>query len=146
MEDYLVWLLTRSPPTNAETSATWPFLGLMPVCPPDSLTRQGKALKPMPKKNAWLAPILGKEAVPADESDLNSVETIWLPNATIARKWMHYIRDTKIPDSTPPPAPKGLKYQEESLRGRPKLILRADFPLHNPLQRQRSWQDSGKIN
>ena len=48
--------------------------------------KAGKALKPMPKKNAWLAPILGKEAVPADESDLNSVETIWLPNATIARK------------------------------------------------------------
>jgi len=71
--------------------------------------KAGKALKPMPKKNAWLAPILGKEAVPADESDLNSVETIWLPNATIARKWMHYVRDTKIPDSTPPPAPTRIK-------------------------------------
>jgi len=35
---------------------------------------------------------------------------IWLPNKAIANAWEHYIRDTKIPDETRPPAPFNLKF------------------------------------
>ena len=32
-------------------------------------------------------------------------KSVWLPNETIAKAWMSYVKDTAIPDTTPPPAP-----------------------------------------
>jgi pimeloyl-ACP methyl ester carboxylesterase len=69
----------------------------------------GQPLIPMPVGGAWLAPLLGKTAVPAAAFQGDKSNAVWLPNAAIARAWMHYIRDTKIPDRTPPPAPTDLK-------------------------------------
>ena len=69
----------------------------------------GQRLKPMPTKGAWLAPLLGKQAVPAAKFVGNKDKATWLPNKTIARKWMQYVKDTKIPDQTAPPAPTDLK-------------------------------------
>jgi pimeloyl-ACP methyl ester carboxylesterase len=71
--------------------------------------KSGQPLKPMPTQKAWLAPLLGDEAVPSGKFSGNKTKAVWLPNAAIARAWMHYIRDTKIPDRTPPPAPTDLK-------------------------------------
>jgi len=69
----------------------------------------GQPLKPMPINKSWLAPLLGKQAVPAAAFQGDKSNAVWLPSAAIARAWMHYIRDTKIPDRTPPPAPTDLK-------------------------------------
>ncbi len=33
------------------------------------------------------------------------MQAIWLPNEAIAKAWMHYVKDTAVPDTTPPPAP-----------------------------------------
>ena len=65
----------------------------------------GGQLKPMPTDGAWLAPLLGNQAVEAGSFQGNQRESVWLPNAEIAGKWMHYVRDTEIPDCSPPPAP-----------------------------------------
>ena len=65
----------------------------------------GRKLKPMPTGKAWLAPLLGKEVVEAGKFEGNRKESVWLPNAEVAKKWMHYVRDTEIPDCSPPPAP-----------------------------------------
>jgi len=64
----------------------------------------GGKLKPMPLDQAWLAPVLGDKAVPAVEvAEPNRM--IWLPDEKTAKAWMHYVKDTAIPDSSPPPAP-----------------------------------------
>lgn len=65
----------------------------------------GKTLSSMPDESPWLAPLTGKTAVPASEFSGNAETAIWLPNEPIAKAWMAYVKDTRIPDTTPPPAP-----------------------------------------
>ncbi len=65
----------------------------------------GETLSPMPTDKAWLAPLNSAEAVPASEFSGDPLEAIWLPNQLIAKSWMHYVRDTELPDTTPPPIP-----------------------------------------
>lgn len=71
--------------------------------------RAGQPLRNMLVDKAWLAPVLGKKAVPAKKFIGNPSKAIWLPNQKIAKIWMHYVRDTEIPDTTPPPAPTNLR-------------------------------------
>jgi hypothetical protein len=59
----------------------------------------------MPADAAWLAPLLGTEAVPAAKFTGDAKSAVWLPSEPIARAWMQYVKDTAIPDTTPPPAP-----------------------------------------
>src|SRR5262249_31093866 len=33
----------------------------------------------------------------------------WLPNEAVAKAWGEYVKDTKVTDATPPPAPTGLR-------------------------------------
>ncbi len=77
--------------------------------------KPGAPLKPMPTENAWLAPFQGKKAVPAGQFDGDTKTAAWLPNAAIAEKWMAYVKDTKIADTTPPPAPTHLKVDGNQL-------------------------------
>ena len=68
----------------------------------------GRSLRKMQTSQAWFAQVLGDKAVPAKEYPGNPNQAVWLPNAKIAQQWMHYVKDTAIPDKTPPPAPFGL--------------------------------------
>ena len=77
--------------------------------------KTGQPLKPMPVHDAWLAPLLGQQAVPAGKFTGDETEAVWLPNAAIAHTWMHYVRDTEIPDPSPPPAPTNLKVDGHTL-------------------------------
>ncbi len=70
--------------------------------------RPGDPLVAMPAKEAWLAPLLGAEAVPAADFSGDVDGAVWLPNETVARAWMSYVKDTAVPDTTPPPAPTDL--------------------------------------
>jgi len=65
----------------------------------------GGALGGMPRKSAWLAPLLGTAAVPAAEFEGDKKKAVWLPNATVAKAWAAYVKDTAVRDTTPPPAP-----------------------------------------
>ena len=64
----------------------------------------GKPLKTMPRSDAWLAEIAGFKAWPVHKAP-NSETLAWLPNETIAKKWMQYVKDTAVADTTPPPSP-----------------------------------------
>lgn len=75
----------------------------------------GKKLSPMPTKNAWLAPLLGKKAQPKLKFQGNPLEAAWLPNAKIAQTWMQFVEDTKITDLTPPPSPTHLRRKGKQL-------------------------------
>jgi len=68
-------------------------------------TEPNQSLKPMPTSNSWLAPLLGKRAVPARKFTGDEKQSVWLPSKAIADKWMQYVKDTRITDQTPPPSP-----------------------------------------
>lgn len=71
----------------------------------------GDPLLPMPTEQAWLAPVLGGEAVPAGKYKDDARKAGWLPGEAIARAWMEYVKDTKVTDATPPPVPTNVRLQ-----------------------------------
>ena len=77
--------------------------------------KAGQPLKPMPAKDSWIAPLLGVTAVPAAAFKGDRNKAVWLPNKTVAQQWMQYTLDTKVIDTTPPPAPKNVKWTGRTL-------------------------------
>lgn len=71
--------------------------------------KSGDPLKPMPTEGVWLAELLGSEAVPAGKFSGDPKLAVWLPNEKVAKKWMQYVKDTEVKDSTPPPAPRNVR-------------------------------------
>ena len=71
--------------------------------------KSGDPLKPMPTGDAWLAPLLGDAAQPAAQFTGDATKAVWLPNELIAQDWAAYVKDTAIPDTTPPPAPTNVR-------------------------------------
>lgn len=77
-------------------------------------------LKPMPDHDAWLAPLQTGEAeivapVPAANYTGELTGSIWLPNRAIAEAWTHYMIDTAVVDTTPPPAPSNVQLIDNEL-------------------------------
>lgn len=77
--------------------------------------KRGAPLRAMPASDAWLAPLQGTEAKSAADFAGDATKASWLPNAAIARAWQHYVRDTAVPDTTPPPAPSNLRVNGRTL-------------------------------
>lgn len=71
----------------------------------------GAPLVAMSADQAWLAPVTGAEAVPAAKFAGDPLKAAWLPDETIARAWMQYVKDTAVTDATPPPAPTNVRVQ-----------------------------------
>lgn len=99
----------------------------------------GDRLKPMPTETAWLAPVLGTEAIPAAKYEGEPKQAIWLPNEVIAKKWENYVRDTEIPDETPPPAPTEVKLEGKT------LTWNAVGDLESGLSHFEIWRDGEKV-
>jgi hypothetical protein len=77
--------------------------------------KSGGELRPMLKDTAWLAAIGSTEAVPASAYKGDTAQAIWLPNESVAKMWMQYVKDTAVPDTTPPPDPTNLKVNGATL-------------------------------
>lgn len=75
----------------------------------------GDSLKPMPTENAWLAGPTGFKAVPSREFEGDPLKAAWLPDERIARRWMEYVKDTEVTDTTPPPAPADVRLSQNTL-------------------------------
>jgi pimeloyl-ACP methyl ester carboxylesterase len=75
----------------------------------------GDPLRAMPVDRAWLAPVLGGEAAPAAKYPGDPLKAAWLPNEGIAKAWAEYVKDTKVTDPTPPPAPTNLRVEGNKL-------------------------------
>jgi pimeloyl-ACP methyl ester carboxylesterase len=75
----------------------------------------GEALRAMPTDTAWLAPVLGGEAVPAAKYAGDPLKAAWLPGEVIAKAWTEYVKDTRVTDATPPPAPTNVRVQGNTL-------------------------------
>jgi hypothetical protein len=87
----------------------------------------GDPLKAMPTDRAWLGPFLGGEAVPAAKYPGDPHKAAWLPNEAVAQAWMEYVKDTKVSDAAPPPAPTNVR-----VRGN-KLTWEAEADLESGL-------------
>ena len=77
--------------------------------------KSGGELRPMVKDAAWLAALGSSEAVAARGYTGDASLAIWLPNESVAKLWMQYVKDTAVADTTPPPAPKNLQVQGATL-------------------------------
>jgi hypothetical protein len=75
----------------------------------------GDPLVAMPADQAWLAPPTGIEAAAAAKFSGEPLKAAWLPNEAMARAWMEYVKDTKVSDTTPPPAPTGVRLKGNTL-------------------------------
>src|SRR3984957_12177745 len=71
----------------------------------------GDPLVAIPTDQAWLAPPRGGEAVSAARFIGEPLKAAWLPNEALAKAWMEYVKDTKVSDTTPPPAPTNVRAQ-----------------------------------
>ena len=74
-------------------------------------SQSGKRLGPLPLDDVWLAKPLGGEAHAAADFVGDPRKAAWLPNERIAHLWEHYVRDTEVPDITPPPAPSQIRLE-----------------------------------
>ncbi len=75
--------------------------------------KPGDPLEAMPKGEGWLVPLdvaSAKVVAPASESTFTGLleTSVWLPGEAIAQAWSQYVKDTAIPDTTPPPTPTNL--------------------------------------
>lgn len=68
-------------------------------------SRLGQPLKEMPGEDVWLAQPDGFEALQENEFEGDPKTAAWLPSGAFAKLWEQYVNDTKVTDSTPPPAP-----------------------------------------
>ncbi|MBI3863663.1 MAG: hypothetical protein HY290_17375 [Planctomycetia bacterium] len=75
----------------------------------------GEPLRDMPTDRLWLAEPTGFEAAPVAKFAGDALKAAWLPNESIARAWMEYVKDTALTDTTPPPAPKNLRVNGNEL-------------------------------
>ncbi|MDX1969909.1 MAG: hypothetical protein SFV23_22235 [Planctomycetaceae bacterium] len=75
----------------------------------------GEPLRELPTDQAWLAPITGTEALPAEKLEGDPRQAGWLPNEGVARAWMQYVKDTAVGDATPPPAPTNVRLDGNQL-------------------------------
>lgn len=74
----------------------------------------GSPMKPASTEGTWMAPLhLGTSdfvaPVAAEKFSLAKENSIWFLNENVANKWTQYVRDTKVSDTTPPPAPSMLE-------------------------------------
>jgi hypothetical protein len=76
----------------------------------------GEPLKAMPTDHAWLALPTASEAVDASTFSGDPLKAGWLPDESLAKAWMQYVKDTNVTDTTPPPAPTNLHIDGSDLR------------------------------
>lgn len=87
----------------------------------------GGGLGAMPQDDVRLAALLGQDAVPVDEFRGSVDHSVWLPNGRFAELWELYVRDSSVPDSTPPPAPSKVRVENG------RLLWQAEADLESGL-------------
>jgi hypothetical protein len=60
-------------------------------------------LRPVDAKASFLAELLSDSAAPSTAFPGKPQEAVWLPNGTVARYWMEYVKTGAVSDDTPPP-------------------------------------------
>ncbi len=103
----------------------------------------GEPLRQMPQAETVIIPWTAgtdRFSQPTPPTQAKNAEglSIWLPDQKIATAWQHYTRDTKVPDTTPPPHPRGVQMIQGHLTWQTEADLEsgiAHFEIHH-LDRQ----------
>jgi pimeloyl-ACP methyl ester carboxylesterase len=108
----------------------------------------GDPLLPMPTDQVWYGSILGGVAgrEVKGQGDLRR-QSVWLPNEAIAKAWMEYVKDTKVADTTPPPAPTNVRVQGNKITWQAEADLEsglANFVIERDGQVVASVPEQGK--
>jgi hypothetical protein len=74
-------------------------------------------LRPVDLSSAWLATPLGDIAVPAAEFKGDPNKAVWLPNASVAKIWMEYVRTGNVAATSAPPAPVNVRVKADGNHG-----------------------------
>lgn len=98
----------------------------------------GQSLRHMPTDDVWLAELNGQVATRASEFAGDPTEASWLPNEAVAKSWMEYVRDTKVSDSSKPPAPTDLRVEGNRLTWQATADLESGL-AHFVIQRDRQF-------
>ena len=76
----------------------------------------GEPLRSMPEDVAWLAEPAGSKAWKGSEYQGDPKTVAWLPSESIAKRWMEYVVDTQVTDTSPPPTPTEVTLDGGTLR------------------------------
>jgi hypothetical protein len=104
-------------------------------------------LKPVDMSKAWLAKWDSTTAVPAASYQGNPSEAIWLPNETVAKAWMEYVKTGSTSDITPPPAPFNVKVSDKGTQGR-EIVWNAEADFESGIRNfiiMRDGQELAKV-
>jgi hypothetical protein len=82
---------------------------------------------------AWLAKLDSTTAVPATSYLGNPNEAIWLPNETVAKVWMEYVKTGSTSDITPPPPPFNVKVSDKGAQGR-EIVWNAEADFESGIR------------
>jgi hypothetical protein len=74
--------------------------------------KSGDLLNNITEEGSWYTTLLGSKVYPGSQFPGDTKKAVWLPNEEVAMAWEHYVRDTKIPDTTLPPAPFNVKSKD----------------------------------
>lgn len=84
-------------------------------------------LRPVDAAKAWLAPLLGHTARPASEYKDKLEDSVWLPDANVARDWSEYVQTGSTTDTTAPEAPTHITASAEDHGVAVQWTAEADF-------------------
>lgn len=90
-------------------------------------------LKPIDLNKTWLAPLLGDQPAPAAKYRGEVTESVWLPDAAVAKAWAEYVKKGSTEDATPPPAPRDVKASPRA-GGQIELTWDAEADFESGLQ------------
>ncbi|HEX3941525.1 MAG TPA: hypothetical protein VHX11_08590 [Acidobacteriaceae bacterium] len=78
---------------------------------------KSQTLRPVDQTHAWLASYPGNTAAPAAEFKGDVKQSVWLPNAAVAKAWMDYVKTGTVADCSIPPGPFNVRVNNTGDRG-----------------------------
>ena len=100
------------------------------------------------QNQAWLAPLEGDSAVPEAKFTGDKFAAVWLPNESIAKAWMEYVKTGGVSDTTPPPAPTKVKVTNIAGTQDNEITWDADADFESGLQQfiiERDGKEIGRV-
>ncbi|HEX8528726.1 MAG TPA: fibronectin type III domain-containing protein, partial [Cytophagales bacterium] len=106
--------------------------------------RTGQPLRPLDPGKAWLGDTLQGTVVPAAGVAGDPRHLGYLPDEATARRWQEFIRTGTVTDTTPPPAPRGVRATVPGT-GTVRLHWQATADLESGIKAFRIYQDGKPV-
>lgn len=105
-------------------------------------------LKKLDRARSWIGTALGHDAVPADQFTGQIADSVWLPNAEVARVWQEFVQTGEPTDTTPPPAPVQVRAQASADAKAVIVTWQAEIDFESGLQQfiiERDGREIGRV-